>query len=127
LAGHSDGDVVLHALTDALLGAAHLGDIGTLFPSTDQRWRGANSGELLRIALDRAKAAGWRPTSADVVVVAPRPHIGEARPRMEERMASLLGIDREMVSVKGTTSDGLGITADEAIAAYAIIVVEWRS
>lgn len=123
LSGHSDGDAALHALIDALLGAAHLGDIGTLFPPSEERWRGANSGELLRLAVDHLRDVGWRPSTVDLVIVADRPSIGSVRLQMETRIAKLLGIEPTQVSVKGTTSDGLGIAAGGGVAAYALAVV----
>lgn len=124
LAGHSDGDAALHALIDALLGAAHRGDVGSLFPSRDEAWRGADSGELLREAVRRAAEAGTRPVAADLTIVAARPSIGPVREAMEARIAELLGIASARVSVKGTTSDGLGFAGSEGIAAFAVVTVE---
>lgn len=118
LAGHSDGDVALHSLIDALLGAAGLGDIGELFPA-EERWRGVDSAELLRETLRRTAAAGWRVEHVDLVVVAAWPRIGPRRIEVAARIAELLGISVDGVSVKATTSDGLGLTAGEGIAAYA--------
>jgi 2-C-methyl-D-erythritol 2,4-cyclodiphosphate synthase len=123
LAGHSDGDVALHALIDALLGAAHLGDIGELFPDSDERWRGADSADLVRVAVQRVRAAGLRPASADLTIIAAHPAIAPVRSRMEIRVAELLGIVPSQVSVKGTTSDGLGFTGSDGIAAYALALV----
>ncbi|MDQ2688915.1 MAG: 2-C-methyl-D-erythritol 4-phosphate cytidylyltransferase, partial [Chloroflexota bacterium] len=108
LEGHSDGDAVLHALVDALLGAARAGDIGSLFPSDDPSWAGADSGDLVRRALQRIRDAGWRPAGADIAVAATRPAIAPRRGEMEERIAALLELDPRAVSVKGTTTDGLG-------------------
>src|SRR5438046_2953408 len=116
LAGHSDGDVALHALIDALLGAAHLGDIGVLFPPNEDRWREADSGDLVRLTVDRLREAGWRPSNVDLAIVADRPHISRIRVQMETRIAALLGIESMKVSVKGTTSDGLGIAAVGGVA-----------
>ena len=124
LAGHSDGDAALHAVIDALLGAAHLGDVGSLFPSGEEAWRGADSGELLREAARRATEAGTRATAVDLTIVAARPAIGPVRGAMEARIAGLLGIAAERVSVKGTTSDGMGFAGGEGIAAYAVVTVE---
>jgi 2-C-methyl-D-erythritol 4-phosphate cytidylyltransferase / 2-C-methyl-D-erythritol 2,4-cyclodiphosphate synthase len=124
LAGHSDGDVALHAVIDALLGAAHLGDVGALFLGTDERWSGADSGELLRLAVERIRDARLRPMSVDVTVVAARPAIASNRQMMERRIAEILGLSSESVSVKGTTSDGLGFAGSEGIAAYAVASVE---
>ncbi|HEX2221106.1 MAG TPA: 2-C-methyl-D-erythritol 2,4-cyclodiphosphate synthase [Candidatus Limnocylindria bacterium] len=123
LAGHSDGDAALHAVADALLGAARLGDIGMLFSPDDPRWRGADSGELLRDVARRVREAGWLPLSVDVTVVAVRPRIGPRRHEMERRMAGLLGCPGEVVTVKGTTSDGLGFGGSEGVAAYAVALL----
>jgi 2-C-methyl-D-erythritol 4-phosphate cytidylyltransferase/2-C-methyl-D-erythritol 2,4-cyclodiphosphate synthase len=124
LAGHSDGDVALHAVIDALLGAAQLGDIGVLFPENDERWAGADSGELLRLAVDRIRAAGLLPAAIDLTVVGSRPAIAPVREAMQVRIAELAGIAGDRVSVKGTTSDGLGFAGSEGIAAYAVASVE---
>jgi 2-C-methyl-D-erythritol 4-phosphate cytidylyltransferase/2-C-methyl-D-erythritol 2,4-cyclodiphosphate synthase len=123
LAGHSDGDAALHALTDALLGAAGLGDIGTLFPSTDAAWADADSGDLLRRAVDNARGAGWRPEAADLVIGAESPAIAPRRDEMATRIAGLLGLAVEAVTVRGTTTDGLGIPGGEGIAAWAAVTV----
>jgi 2-C-methyl-D-erythritol 4-phosphate cytidylyltransferase / 2-C-methyl-D-erythritol 2,4-cyclodiphosphate synthase len=123
LAGHSDGDVALHAVIDALLGAAALGDIGLLFPADDARWAGVDSGELLMMAVRRIGEAGLRPTGIDLVIVAARPAIAPVRQAMAERIADLVGIEPSSVSVKGTTSDGLGFAGKEGIAALAIATV----
>jgi 2-C-methyl-D-erythritol 4-phosphate cytidylyltransferase/2-C-methyl-D-erythritol 2,4-cyclodiphosphate synthase len=123
LAGHSDGDVALHAVIDALLGAASLGDIGTLFPDGDSRWDGADSGELLRHTVERLRTAGLRPVSLDLTIVGARPAIAPRRAELEHRIAELLGVSDDSVSVKGTTSDGLGFTGGEGIAAYAVASV----
>jgi 2-C-methyl-D-erythritol 2,4-cyclodiphosphate synthase len=122
--GHSDGDAVLHALIDALLGAARLGDVGTLFPPTEPAWSGADSGDLVRRAVARLREAGWRPASVDLAVAAARPAIAPRREEMERRIAELLGVDASVVSVKGTTSDGLGFAGAEGIAAWAVVGVE---
>jgi 2-C-methyl-D-erythritol 4-phosphate cytidylyltransferase/2-C-methyl-D-erythritol 2,4-cyclodiphosphate synthase len=123
LAGHSDGDAALHALIDALLGAAGLGDIGQRFPA-DERWRHADSGELLRDVLTDVAAAGWRPATIDVTIVAAEPRIAARRDEMRGRVAGLLGVPVEAVSVKATTSDGLGLPGGEGIAAYAVATLE---
>lgn len=122
--GHSDGDAVLHALIDALLGAARLGDVGTFFPSGEETWRGADSAELTVLAVRRLREAGWRPMSADISVAAPRPAIAPRRDDMMRRIAALLGVEPHGVFVKGTTSDGLGFSGDEGISAWAIAGVE---
>ena len=124
LAGHSDGDVALHAVIDALLGAAHLGDIGSLFPEGDSQWDGADSGELLKLTGERLSAAGLRPLGVDLTIVAARPAIAPEREAMEHRIAELVGLGDGSVSVKGTTSDGLGFAGSEGIAAHAVARVE---
>jgi 2-C-methyl-D-erythritol 4-phosphate cytidylyltransferase / 2-C-methyl-D-erythritol 2,4-cyclodiphosphate synthase len=124
LAGHSDGDVALHAVIDALLGAAHLGDIGSLFPEGDSRWDGADSGELVRLTAERLGAAGLRPVGLDLTIVAARPAIAPRREAMEHQIEVLLGLSGGSVSVKGTTSDGLGFAGSEGIAAHAVARVE---
>jgi 2-C-methyl-D-erythritol 4-phosphate cytidylyltransferase / 2-C-methyl-D-erythritol 2,4-cyclodiphosphate synthase len=118
--GHSDGDAALHALVDALLGAARLGDVGSLFPSDAAAWEGADSGELVRRAVARLAEAGWRPVQADLAVAVARPVIAPRREEIEGRVADLLGVPATAVSVKGTTSDGLGVTGGGGIAAWAI-------
>ena len=123
LVGHSDGDAALHAVTDALLGAAGMGDIGTLYPS-DDRSAGADSGDMLRLAVDGIRAAGWRPTGVDLTIVAAAPSIAARRDEMAIRIAALVGLPFGTVTVKGTTSDGLGFAGEEGIAAYAVAAVE---
>jgi len=123
LAGHSDGDAALHAVIDALLGAAGAGDIGTLFPSSDPRWQDASSLDLLVCAVATLTASGWRPVSLDVAIVAVRPAIGPRRAEMAAAIAKACGVEAGSVSVKGTTSDGLGFAGSEGIAAYAVAVI----
>lgn len=123
LAGHSDGDAGLHAVIDALLGAAAAGDIGGLYPPGDPRWRDADSAELLRGAVSTLQAAGWRPASIDLTIVASQPAITPRRTEMAARLADLCGIDASAVGVKGTTSDGLGFAGVEGIAAFAVAVI----
>ena len=122
--GHSDGDAALHALTDALLGAASLGDIGALFPSGDAELEGVDSALLLASAVDRVRTSGWRPTGADVVIVVQRPAIAPRRAEIVARLAGLLGVETGAVSVKGTTSDGLGFAGSDGVAAWATATVE---
>ena len=124
--GHSDGDAALHALIDALLGAASLGDVGTLFPSSDATWEGADSADLVRRAVGQLADAGWRPLSVDVSVAATAPAIAPRRDEMARRVAELLTVGAEAVSIKGTTSDGLGFAADEGVAAWAVAAIERR-
>ena len=123
LAGHSDGDAALHAVADALLGAAGAGDIGSRYPSNDDRWRDADSGSLLTGVVEILRTAGWRPASVDLTIVATKPAITERRNEIVARLASLLGVDAAAVGVKGTTSNGLGFAGSEGIAAYAVAVI----
>ena len=110
LAGHSDGDVIAHALTDALLGAAGLGDIGSLYPSGDERWQGADSLELLGDAYGRVRDAGYELVNADCVLIGEEPRIAPYRERMRERLAGALGVEADRVNVRATTTDRLGFT-----------------
>ncbi len=124
LLGHSDGDVALHALADAILGAASLGDIGRMFPDTDDRWKGANSGNLLEIVRDTVANAGWIVSSADVTIVAQAPRLASYLPAMASRVEALLEMEPGAVNVKATTEEGMGITGSKgAIAAYAVAVL----
>ena len=125
LAGHSDGDVIAHALTDALLGAAGLADIGALFPSSDDRWRGADSLELLRNAYAEVRAAGFGLVNADCVLIGQEPTIAPHREEMRRRLAGALGVEPEVVNVRATTTDRLGFTGrGEGLAAEAIALLE---
>jgi 2-C-methyl-D-erythritol 2,4-cyclodiphosphate synthase len=124
LAGHSDGDVIAHALVDALLGAAGLGDIGSLFPSGDERWHGADSLDLLREAYGRVTAAGWSLVNADCVLVGEEPRIAPHREQMRARLAGALDVDTERVNVRATTTDRLGFTGrGEGLAAQAVALL----
>lgn len=128
LAGHSDGDVIAHALTDALLGAAGLGDIGGLFPSEDERWRGADSIELLRDAYGHVLAAGWEIVNADCVLVGQEPKIALHREAMRVRLAAALGVGADRVNVRATTTDRLGFAGrKEGLAAEAVALLRRRS
>jgi 2-C-methyl-D-erythritol 2,4-cyclodiphosphate synthase len=123
LAGHSDGDVLAHALVDAMLGAAGLGDIGSLFPPDDERFRGADSVELLREAHRRVRDAGWRLVNADCVLVGEEPRIATRRDEMRSRLGR--AVDGGDVNVRATTTDGLGFTGRrEGLAAYAVALLE---
>lgn len=127
LVGHSDGDVVAHALTDALLGAAGLADIGALFPSDDERYRDADSLVLLADAHRRVTDAGWALASADCVLIGQEPRIGPHREAMRDRLAGALGVGRERVNVRATTTDGLGFTGRrEGLAAQAVALLRAR-
>jgi 2-C-methyl-D-erythritol 2,4-cyclodiphosphate synthase len=122
LAGHSDGDVLAHALTDALLGAAGLGDIGGLFPSDDERYRGADSIELLREAYRQVREAGWTLVNADCVLVGEEPKIAPHREEMRRVLSEVLGGE---VNVRATTTDRLGFTGrGEGLAAHAVALLE---
>ena len=125
LVGHSDGDVIAHALTDALLGAAGLADLGALFPSDDERWRGADSIDLLRDAYAQVRDAGFVLVSADCVLIGQEPKIAAHRERMRARLAEALGADPTRVNVRATTTDGLGFTGrGEGLAAQAVALLE---
>jgi 2-C-methyl-D-erythritol 2,4-cyclodiphosphate synthase len=124
LDAHSDGDVALHALSDALLGAAALGDIGRHFPPGDKRWAGADSRELLRRVLALVTDKGWQPLNADLTIVCERPRLGPHVGAMRRNLADDLGLDIEAVSVKATTTEGLGFTGrGEGIAATAVVLL----
>jgi len=124
LLGHSDADVLLHAVTDALLGAAALGDIGTHFPPSDLRWKDADSRALLRRAVTLLADAGWAPINVDATIVCEAPKILPHAPAMRANIAADLGIGAESVNVKGKTSEGLGFTGTgEGIAAYSVALV----
>lgn len=124
LAGHSDGDVVLHAVIDALLGAAGMGDIGTHFPDTDEHWKGADSKELLFIIKDMLGDKQWEVVNVDVTIHAEEPRLGSVKGQIKRCVAGLLGIDFTSVNIKAKTNEGLGdVGTGEAIAATAIALV----
>jgi 2-C-methyl-D-erythritol 2,4-cyclodiphosphate synthase len=123
LIGHSDGDVLAHALTDALLGAAGLGDIGGLFPSDGERFRGADSIELLRQAYEHVREAGWTLVNADCVLVGQEPKIAPYREQMRARLSEAVGGGE--VNVRATTTDQMGFTGrGEGLAAHAVALLE---
>ena len=125
LAGHSDGDVITHALIDALLGAANLGDIGSLFPSGDEQYRGASSLDLLWEAYREVREVGWELVNADCVFVGEEPRIGDVREEMCQRLASTLGIEPGRITVRATTTDRLGFTGrGEGLAAQAVALLQ---
>lgn len=127
LAGHSDGDVVAHALVDAVLGAAGLGDIGSFFPSDEAEWAGASSLLFLERAMESVRAAGLELVNADCVLVGERPRIAPARAEMEARLATALGVEPGAVTVRATTTDGLGFTGrGEGLAAHAVALLQAR-
>ena len=124
LLGHSDADVLLHAITDALLGAAGLGDIGRHFPDSDPAYAGADSRVLLRAAMDKVRAAGWRVGNVDCTIVAEAPRIAPHAAAMCTCIASDLGIEPAQVNVKGKTTEKLGFTGrGEGIAAQAVALL----
>jgi 2-C-methyl-D-erythritol 2,4-cyclodiphosphate synthase len=124
LAGHSDGDVVAHALTDALLGAAGLGDIGSLFPSADESLRGVESLQLLAEAYSRVLGAGYELVNADCIVVGEEPQIASRREQMRARLAGALGVPADRINVRATTTDRMGFTGrGEGLAAEAVALL----
>ena len=124
LAGHSDGDVLAHALTDAVLGAAGLEDIGALFPSEDPALAGADSLQLLAQAWERVRADGWRLANADVVLVGEEPRLAPHRDEMRRRLAGALAVEPALVAVRATTTDGLGFSGrGEGLAAQAVALL----
>lgn len=124
LVAHSDGDVALHALCDALLGAIAAGDIGRHFPDTDSRYRGVDSRELLRASMELVRAAGYRVGNTDLTVIAEQPRLAAHVPAMRARIATDLGVREADVNVKATTSEGVGFVGrHEGIAAHAVVLL----
>ena len=127
LLGHSDADVLLHALMDAMLGAAALGDIGRHFPDSDERYAGADSLQLLKEVSLLLSDAGYRLVNADCTILAQRPKLMPHIPGMRANIARALGADVDAISVKATTEEGLGFTGDgSGIAAHAVVLIERR-
>jgi len=125
LAGHSDGDVIAHALIDALLGGAGLGDIGSLFPPGEAEWKGASSLDLLRRAAAQVHEAGWELVNADCVLIGEEPRIAPLREQMRERLAEAVGADADRINVRATTTDKLGFTGRGlGLAAQAVALVK---
>ena len=125
LQGHSDADVLLHAITDALLGAAGLGDIGRHFPDSDAKWKGADSRMLLREAMARVAADGWRATNVDCTIIAEAPKVAPHAAAMCANIAADLGIAPSCVNVKGKTTEKLGFTGRaEGVAAQAVVLLQ---
>jgi 2-C-methyl-D-erythritol 2,4-cyclodiphosphate synthase len=125
LAGHSDADVMVHALMDALLGAAGLGDIGHHFPDTDPAYKGADSTLLLERVMGDLAERGWQVVNADVCLIGERPKIGPHRLRMRDRVAPLLGLPADALNVKATTTEKLGFTGrGEGLAAQAVVLIQ---
>ena len=125
LLGHSDADVLLHAVSDALLGAAGLGDIGKHFPDTDPQYKGADSLKLLEIVAQRVQEAGYRVSNIDVTMIAQRPKLRPHIEQMEKNVAGAVGIDVSRVNVKATTEEKLGFTGEElGMACHAVCLLE---
>lgn len=125
LLGHSDADVLLHAVTDALLGAAALGDIGKLFPDTDMQYKGADSVLLMKTAYEAVKSKGYVAENIDATILCQRPKLRPHIDTMRENIASALGMDIDCVSVKATTEEGLGFTGSgEGIAVHSVCLLE---
>ena len=123
--GHSDGDAVLHAVTDAVLGASGGDDIGTLFPNTEDRWRGADSSLLLAEAMRRVREGGWRLGNVDIVIITEGPRIAPVREDMRRRLATLLDVQTDQVNVKGKTVERMGALANGAgVAVQAACLLE---
>ncbi|MCG3187575.1 MAG: 2-C-methyl-D-erythritol 2,4-cyclodiphosphate synthase [Rhodocyclaceae bacterium] len=126
LLGHSDADVLVHAVTDACLGAAGLGDIGQMFPDTNPDYRDADSRALLRAAMASISAAGFRVLNLDATVIAQAPRLAPHVPAMKANLAADLGLDARSVGIKGKTTERLGLTGrGEGIAAMAVVLLEW--
>ena len=124
LVGHSDGDAIAHALTDAILGAAAAGDIGAMFPDTDEANKGRDSIEMLRAAVTRIEGLGFRVANVDITVIAEKPKIGPHRDAIRGSLAAALGIHRDGVSVKGKTNEGMGwIGSGEGLACIAVATI----
>lgn len=125
LDGFSDADVLLHALGDAMLGAACLGDLGEHFPPGDERWRGADSGDLLRRILGMVSAVGFAPVNCDLTLIGEEPKLGPYREAIRANIAALLAIDIDRVGLKATTHEGLGaLGRGEGLAALAVVLLE---
>ncbi len=125
LSGHSDGDIVLHALTDALLGAAGLGDIGDAYPDSDPKWKDADSRLFLRETLARLNRAGWRAVNLDVIIFAQEPKLGPIKADIRYNLAGLLGLDAGAVNVKAKTGEHVGhIGRAEAMACQVVALIE---
>ena len=127
LEGHSDGDVLLHAVTDAVLGACGMGDIGDFFPASDPQWKGADSESFLQEALDRAHEGGADLVNVDTIIVAERPHLGAWKEGIRSSLAGMLGIPVDRVCVKAKTNEGLGAVGEgRAIEAHAVVLMRRR-
>jgi len=124
LLGHSDGDVLLHAICDALLGAASAGDIGEHFPDTDPKYGGISSAELLKTVSDLIKGQGFTLNNLDAVIIAQEPGLSPFKKAMQQRIANILGVDELLINVKAKTNNGLGELGEgKAIASYAVVII----
>lgn len=124
LDGHSDADVLLHAIADALLGAAGLGDIGVHFPPTDEQWRGMDSGEIVRHAVGLLADHGWEPVNLDASIIAEAPKVNPHVPAMRARLMAITGLPEDAISIKATTNEGMGFVGrQEGIAALAVAMI----
>lgn len=124
-AGHSDADVLLHAICDAMLGAANMGDIGLLFPDSSDEWKNVSSKKLLQIVNERVKEKGYRPGNIDATVCLQKPKLRDYIPRMQQAIADVLQVDRSAISVKATTTEKLGFVGrQEGISAYAVVLLQ---
>lgn len=126
LLGHSDADVAIHALMDAILGALALGDIGKLFPDSDPKYKDADSMELLRVVVEKMKDKGYSLGNLDITIIAERPKLAPFIPQMREKLAGTFGCDTSRVSVKATTEEGLGL-AGKGIGAQAVVLLEEKT
>ena len=125
LLGHSDADVATHALMDALLGAAALGDIGKLFPDTDMQYKGADSIELLKVVMSRLSEKGYAPVNVDVTIVAQKPKLRPCIDQMRQRLAEAMQLDVDLVNVKATTTEHMGFEGEErGMSAHAVCLIE---
>lgn len=126
--GHSDGDALLHALTDAVLGAAGLGDIGTHFPDTDPKWQGAESGQFLKAAVAMAAGRGWKVQNADATVILEKPKLGPHRGAIVAQLAALLGVEESAVNLKAKTAEGMGPVGEgRAVECHAVVLLATTS
>ena len=125
LDGHSDADVVVHALIDAITGASGLPDVGEMFPNTDARYKGIDSGELLKGTMERFATTGWRIVNVDIVVLAQRPKLLPYKGEMVKRLAGLMRVEAEQVNIKGKTGEGVDVVGEErAIGCHCVVLVE---
>jgi len=125
LDGHSDADIVVHALIDALTGAAGLPDVGQMFPNTDPKYKNINSGELLKATNAAFKAAGWRLVNADIVVVAQRPMLSPYKPAMIKRLSEILEVKESQINIKGKTGERVGsLGKEKAMACQVVVLIE---